>query len=114
MSAHPVHHSRSELHDLQHWARAVVARWAGSFPGQVRLLAPDEALLVAMDAQRLDDAVDALMNNARRYRARTVTLAITREPESVRIIVSDDGPADASPYDAGEFVLCIPTSTWSW
>ena len=94
--------------NLQRWARAVVVRWSDRFPEPVRLLAPREPLVVPSDPRRLDEAIDALLHNARRYRVRAVTVSIRRADDRVRIRVYDEGPEGGPSCDAGEFVLSIP------
>jgi signal transduction histidine kinase len=71
--------------DLHAWADAVRARWAPRLPGLVvEGVRPSPA---TADPERLDEAVDALLDNALKYGGPTVTLAVAPG----RVSVSDDG-----------------------
>lgn len=71
--------------DLYEWAEATRARWLARLPGltvEGRTPCPASA-----DPERLDEAVDALLDNARKYGGPNVVLTVTPE----RISVEDDG-----------------------
>ncbi|MDP2311482.1 MAG: HAMP domain-containing sensor histidine kinase [Pseudomonadota bacterium] len=80
--------------DLAAWADAVRARWATRLPSLV-VQAHHPSPAVA-DPERLDEAVDALLDNAVKYGGPNVTLTVTPD----RVVVEDDGegipPADQS------------------
>ncbi|MFN7145629.1 MAG: sensor histidine kinase, partial [Myxococcota bacterium] len=71
--------------DLAAWAEAVRARWSPRLPGLlVQAAHPSPAVA---DPERLDEAVDALLDNARKYGGPNVTLTVAPD----RIVVEDDG-----------------------
>lgn len=71
--------------DLAEWAEGVRQRWLATLPDlRVEGLSPCP---VVADPERLDEAVDALLDNARKYGGPTVTLTVGPD----RIVVEDDG-----------------------
>jgi len=81
--------ARAEM-DLAAWARAAAARWADRLP-ELTLEAP-ESLPILADVRRLDEAADALLDNARKYGAPPVTLSVSAAGERILLAVSDSGP----------------------
>ncbi len=73
--------------DLSEWARSAVDRWRARLPG-LRLEAPGTCPGLA-DPDRLDEAVDALLDNAARYGGPNVRLGLGPGPT---FWVEDDGP----------------------
>jgi signal transduction histidine kinase len=71
--------------DLAAWAEAVRARWVPRIP-DLLLQATHPSPAVA-DPERLDEAIDALLDNARKYGGPNVTLTVGPG----RIQVEDDG-----------------------
>lgn len=78
--------------DLAEWADGVAARWSSRLPGLARV--GDGPLPVTADPDRLDEAVDALLDNAIKHGGPGVTLGVS----AGRFWVEDDGlgvdPAD--------------------
>ncbi|MFZ5481093.1 MAG: sensor histidine kinase [Myxococcota bacterium] len=72
--------------DLAEWAEGVRARWLARVPN-LALHAARPSPAVA-DPERLDEAVDALLDNARKYGGPNVTLSVAPN----RVAVEDDGP----------------------
>ncbi|MES2641283.1 MAG: HAMP domain-containing sensor histidine kinase [Myxococcota bacterium] len=71
--------------DLAAWADAVRARWATRLPHLV--VAGARPSPAVADPERLDEAVDALLDNAVKYGGPTVTLSVAPG----RLTVEDDG-----------------------
>lgn len=72
--------------DLAEWGDAVVARWSARLPGlSLRAARPSPAVA---DPERLDEAVDALLDNALKYGGPHVALDVAPG----RFAVEDDGP----------------------
>lgn len=71
--------------DLAAWADAVRARWATRLPQLV--VAGARPSPAVADPERLDEAVDALLDNAAKYGGPTVTLTVAPG----RLVVEDDG-----------------------
>jgi len=76
--------------DLVAWAEAAAARWSTRLDG-LTLDAPG-ALLIEADPDRLDEAIDALLDNARKYGAAPVALTLRATRGGARLVVEDAGP----------------------
>lgn len=76
--------------DLAEWARSVGERWRAHLPG-LELRMPD-ALRWQADPDQLDEAVDALLDNARKHGGPGVVLTLGVAGGAARISVTDDGP----------------------
>ncbi|MGE0547232.1 MAG: sensor histidine kinase [Kofleriaceae bacterium] len=75
--------------DLVEWAHLVAMRWRTRMPGlQLSVGAP---LVVAADPDHLDEAIDALLDNALRYGGPDVRLAVSRTQAHAEITVEDNG-----------------------
>jgi len=71
--------------DLYEWGEATRARWLARLPGLV--LEGQTPCPASADPERLDEAVDALLDNARKYGGPRVVLTVAPD----RIAVEDDG-----------------------
>jgi len=75
---------------LEDWLAALQTRWSGRLPGlEVQMDGPHTATL---DPDRLDEAVDALLDNARRYGGPGVVVSVEGDERALRVVVEDDGP----------------------
>jgi len=75
--------------DLAEWARALAERWAARVDA-VDLDAPDH-LPARVDPERLDEAFDALIDNARKYGEPPVLITLQATAGGIEIAVEDDG-----------------------
>ena len=71
--------------DLAEWADGVRARWVAGLPSLV--VFADHPSPATADPERLDEAIDALLDNARKYGGPNVVLTVSAN----RIAVEDDG-----------------------
>lgn len=71
--------------DLAEWAEGVRARWVARLPGLI--VHADRPSPALADPERLDEAVDALLDNARIYGGPDVVLGVSAD----RISVEDNG-----------------------
>jgi signal transduction histidine kinase len=76
---------------LQDWGRTVIERWFVAIEG-LSLSVQQDAGSVMADPDMLDEAVDALLDNAIKYGGANVVLSASVSAGEVVIVVSDDGP----------------------
>lgn len=78
--------------DLAAVVRSIVDRRKPRYPSlDFEVLAPGPVEAV-VDAQAIEEALDNLVDNACRFARTTVRIEIHAAPDSVRIVVDDDGP----------------------
>jgi len=87
--------------DLAEWADGVARRWQASLPGLT--LEAAGPLMVVADPERLDEAIDALLDNARRYGGERVSLRLRTVGHELRVTVEDGGPGVPSAEQAAIF-----------
>ena len=76
--------------DLAEWAGGVARRWRTRLPS-LRLVAP-ELCPAHADPERLDEAIDVLLDNALRYGGSQVELEVAIHSDCLTLAVTDDGP----------------------
>ena len=75
--------------DLVEWSQGVVTRWEARLGG-LEVIAP-EHLPAAADPERLDEAIDALLDNAAKYGRPPTRLSLERRGATIYITVEDGG-----------------------
>lgn len=76
--------------DLTEWAHATAERWRLRL-GTLRVVAPDR-LWAEIDPDKLDEAVEALLDNALRYGGGGIELEVAETADGVAVSVQDGGP----------------------
>lgn len=76
--------------DLADWTKGIAERWRARIPA-LRVDVPEVAPWRA-DPERLEEAVEALLDNAAKHGGPNVRIAVTVGGDRVRIVVEDDGP----------------------
>lgn len=67
-----------------------------SLSGQdVEFTPPSDPVIILADGKRLQQAVLALLENAKRHGGKTIKMALDAQPDAVEVAVSDDGPGIA-------------------
>lgn len=79
--------------ELVGWAREAQARWAVRAPGLV--LQAGDPVVAEVDPAQLEEAVEALLDNARKHGAPPITLAIDARGGNAELTVVDAGPGVA-------------------
>ncbi len=88
---------RRERHDLIALVQQAAAPFGGVFPG-VSVVAPAEAVVLDLDAERVRMLLRNLLDNACKYSlpdSRPIEVAVTLQPDEVEVRVRDDGPGIA-------------------